>query len=365
MLQRLRVLIIKELLSYFRDPKTRAIILFPPIIQLVIFSFAATMEVNNIDIATIDYDQGSYSQEITERLNHSSFVNEITFVNTSRELNELINQRKILLGLNFPEDFSKKIINREKSELQVIVDGRRANTGQVAFSYINAIVGQANIEISQRAVMPQANVLHWFNPNLSYRWFMVPSLTGTLAMMLALIITALSIARERELGTFDQLLVSPLTPIEIIIGKTIPALLIGTVMGLLMVTAAIVLFGIPFTGNLFLLFMSLIIFNLAVVGVGLSISAFCQTQQQAILGAFSLAVPLILISGFTTPVENMPQWLQLIAEANPLKHFLIIVQSSFLKEAPVHIIFNNVWPMILIALVTLSMATFLVKGRLQ
>jgi ABC-2 type transport system permease protein len=208
-------------------------------------------------------------------------------------------------------------------------------------------------------------VRHWFNPNLIYKWFIVPSLSGILAMLIALLVTALSIARERELGTFDQLLVSPARPIEIIIGKTVPALIIGTFLASVMIAAGVFLFGIPFTGSLLMLLGSVMLFILSMVGIGLMLSSVCQTQQQAILGTFSITVPIVLMSGFVTPVENMSGFLQLIARVNPMTYYLIIVRGSFLKELPATEILNNAWPMALIALVTLSSAIVIVKRRLQ
>ena len=179
-----------------------------------------------------------------------------------------------------------------------------------------------------------ASVRHWFNPNLVYRWFVVPSLAGILVMIVATMITALSIARERELGTFDQLLVSPCTPSEIIIAKCVPAIGVSIVLASAMIGAAIFLFRMPFTGEFGLLLLCLVLFVLSVVGIGLMISSICSTQQQAILGSFSIIVPAVILSGFASPVENMPVFLQWIAECIPLKHFLIILQGSFLKALP-------------------------------
>ena len=200
---------------------------------------------------------------------------------------------------------------------------------------------------------------------LVYRWFTVPGLTGILALFSALLITALSIARERELGTFDQLLVSPTSTPEIIISKSLPALAIGSLLGLLMIAAAAGLFGIPLTGSFGLLAASLVLFILSVVGIGLMISAVSATQQQAILGAFAVGVPSVLMSGFATPVENMPVLLQWLAQGIPLTHFLVIVEGSFLKAMPPGDIFMNLWPLAVIAAVTLTLATMFVRGRLQ
>ena len=205
---------------------------------------------------------------------------------------------------------------------------------------------------------------HWFNPNLNYRWFVVPSLMGMLVMLVSLMVTALSIARERELGTFDQLLVSPCTPTEIIIAKTIPAFCVGMVLASVMLSAGVWVFHVPFTGSLWMLYLCLLLFILSVVGIGLMVSAICSTQQQAILGTFTIAVPTVIMSGFATPIENMPIVLQWLAEGIPLKHFLIILQGSFLKALSPTDILSNMWPMALIAAVTLTLATMLIRSKL-
>ena len=208
-------------------------------------------------------------------------------------------------------------------------------------------------------------VRHWFNPNLIYRWFVVPGLSGILTTFIAMLLTALSIAREREFGTFDQLLVSPCTPTEIIIAKMVPAFLISVLLACAMMAAAVFGFGIPFTGSLPLLLLCLMLFVLSLIGIGLMISSFCATQQQAIMGTFSFVVPTVLLSGFATPVSNMPVFLQWIAEAVPLKHFLIITHGCFLKALPPGEIIANAWPLLVIAVITLGLAVRFVRSRLQ
>lgn len=366
MIGRLKAQVIKELLSYLRDPRSRATLIGPPLVQLFIFSYAVTLDVTNVTIAVLDEDSGRYSHELVARLEGAGFVNRVLYAASAAELESLIDRREALLALRFPADFSRAAGGGHTATAQVIVDGRRANAGQIALGYVNAIASDIGAPLD--AVLPDASptaLRHWFNPNLIYRWFVVPSLSGILAMLVALLVTALSIARERELGTFDQLLVSPARPIEIVIGKTVPALIIGTALGSLMIGAGVFVFGIPFTGSGALLLASLMLFILSMVGIGLMVSSICQTQQQAILGTFSIGVPLILISGFATPVENMPDWLQGVAMASPLKYYLIIVRGSFLKALPAAEVFANAWPMVLIALVTLSSAIVIVRRNLQ
>ncbi len=365
---RLKSQIVKELLSFLRDPKSRMVLIGPPLVQLLVFSFAATLEVRNIDIAVLDQDAGRASYELLARIEASSFVRDIVSVYSTGELTDLMNQGEVLVAVHIPADFSRNVAAGRPAGAQLLVDGRRANSGQIAAGYLSAVI--AGIEgrdfaAPASSASPGIAVRNWFNPNLSYQWFIVPGLAAILAMLTALLVTGLSIAREREMGTFDQLLVSPASPIEIVIGKMVPALIIGTVLALLMVAAGVFLFRIPFSGSLTLLLLSLIVFILSVVGVGLMLSSISRTQQQAILGVFAVAVPVILISGFATPVENMPYALQLLAEASPLKHFLIIVQGSFLKALPPGEVFANLWPMAVIAVATLSTAVVIVQRRLQ
>lgn len=364
---RLKAQITKELLCLLRDPKSRVFLVVPPLMQLLIFSFAATLEVNSVDLVLLNQDGGRWSREVIAQVSAGSFVNSIHTVSGPDEMRRDIDGRKALAGLRFQSDFSRNLTAGKGASIQVILDGRKANAAQITLSYLNSIITSVNGKIHPEITtfMPRAEIRNWFNPNLNYQWFIVPALVGTLAMSSSLIVCALSIARERELGTFDQLLVTPAKPFEIIVGKMIPALMVGSGLGCVMISAGVFIFRIPYNGSLALLLVSLVIFILSVVGIGLMISSICATQQQAILGTFSVIVPLILLSGFATPVENMPAVLQMVAQANPLKHFLTIVQGSFLKSLSAEIVFGDIWPMLLIFLVTFSLAVAFIKGRLQ
>lgn len=371
-LVRLRAQVVKEALSILRDPRSRMVVFAPPLIQLLIFAFAATLEVSNVNIAVHDQDEGRWSYELVSRVDWSGFVAEVRPVTGAHELRELIDRGEVMAGLQIPADFSRKIAAGDTGQVQVLIDGRRSNAGQITLGYLAAIAADVGADVDAGAVhgagttpMQPLAVRHWFNPNLVYQWFIVPGLVGILAFFSALMLTSLSIARERELGTFDQLLVSPASTLEIIVSKSLPALAIGTVLGLVMVAAGAFVFRIPFTGSFALLLLGLVLFIGSVVGIGLMISAVSATQQQAILGAFAVGVPAVLMSGFATPVENMPLVLQWLAQAIPLTHFLVIVHGSVLKAMPPNEILSNLWPLAAIALVTLTAATFFVRRRLQ
>lgn len=373
---RLRTQILKELLSTLRDPRARMVLIGPPLMQLVIFSYAATLDVRNVNVAVLDQDRGAVAREWVERVDAAWFVDALEPVENLEALADRIDRQEVLIGLHIPSNFSTNAALGRTASVQVILDGRRANAAQIASGYLGTIAQDLSLQLrtgglsgglenTASQASPSAVVRHWFNPNLIYMWFIVPSLSGILAMMIALLVTALSIARERELGTFDQLLVSPATSLEIILGKTVPAVLIGMALASVMILAGIFVFRVPFQGSFPLLFASLLLFILSVVGIGLMLSAICQTQQQAILGTFAIAIPIVLISGFATPVENMPAGLQSLAEFSPLKHYLVIVQGSFLKALPPAEVYANAWPMAVLATITLTSAVVVVQRRLQ
>ncbi|MCB1740855.1 MAG: ABC transporter permease [Gammaproteobacteria bacterium] len=368
---RVRALVIKELLMILRDPRGRMVVIVPPLMQLLIFAFAATLEVKNVHVAVLDSDHGRWSHEIVQRLQGSPVFQRVLQVDGVQSLAPLIDRQSVLIAIHLPQDFSADIEAGRGASLQLILDGRRSNAAQVVQGYVSRIIDDLNQEIA-RGGQPDVStgarrgvllLRNWFNPNLHYHWFTVPSLIGTIGMLVGLSVTALSVARERELGTFDQLLVSPLRPVEIVIGKTLPSLLIGLVHGLVFLLVAVWVFRIPFTGSLTLLFASLAVYLVAVIGIGLFISSLAATQQQGFLGAFVFAAPAILLSGFATPVQNMPDWLQWLTLLNPLRHFLVIVNGVFTKAMPAPTVIDNAWPLLLIAVVTMSVAGWLFRRR--
>lgn len=370
MLHRLRALIIKELLAILRDKRSRLVLVVPPLMQMIVFSFAATLEVKNVAIGILNSDHGQASRELAQRFHGSRTFRYITYLDGVEEIAPLIDAQKAIMVLHIGGDFSRLVESGRPADVQFILDGRRSNAAQIVQGYASRIVSQFNADLamqSKTAGAPSVELVsrNWFNPNLSYIWHTVPSLIGVLTTLIGLIVTGLSVARERELGTFDQLLVSPLKPFEILLGKTIPAFFLACCEGTLILTVAVFVFRVPFNGSVILLFAGLAAFLFSIVGVGLFISSLAKTQQQAVLGAFVFMVPAMLMSGFATPVENMPPWLQMVAEANPLKHFMIIIKGVFLKDMPAALVASNTWPILVIALFTLGCASWLFRIRLE
>jgi ABC-2 type transport system permease protein len=366
---RLKALVWKELLAVLRDPKGRAILIGPPIVQLVVFSYAATLEVRNVDLMLLNRDAGHWGEELVERIEGSPRFRHVMLTDSPQEIRDAIDHQSVTAAITVGPDFSRTIEAGESANVQILLDGRRSNAAQIVSGYITQIVLALADETPagerRAAAMIEIVPRYWFNPNLIYQWFMVPNLIANIALLIGLIVTALSIARERELGTFDQLMVSPLRTREIVIGKLTPPMLIGLFHMTVYILAAVFIFAVPLRGSLVLLYASSLFYLASIAGIGLFISALSMTQQQAILGAFLFLVPATLLSGFATPIENMPNWLQPITVVNPMRYFLVIVKGIFLKDIPLSEVLRQTLPLFAIAVVTLGAASWLFRRRLE
>jgi drug efflux transport system permease protein len=367
-LKRVLTVVYKELLAILRDKKGRTILIVPPLIQLMIFGVAATLDVKNATIGVLNRDSGEQAIELIQRFSGSPTFTSVIHLGAVEEIAPFIDNQKGIMVLSIDEQFSRRLDAGLPANVQLILDGRKSNSSQIVAGYAQTILDDFDRDFMATAGLPQRNSVliprNWYNPNLVYTWFMVPNLTGALLSVIALLVTSLSVAREREVGTFEQVLVSPLSVGEIMLGKTIPALILSLAEGSIIILAAVLVFRVPFEGSVLLLYTGMFIFVLSIIGVGLFISALSHTQQQAILGTFVFMAPAILLSGFATPIENMPEWLQVITYANPLRYYLVIVKGVMLKAMPAAIVWNNIWQMALIAACTLSGASWFFRRRL-
>lgn len=367
--KRTLALIHKEILAVWRDKKSRFVLILPPLFQLFIFAFAATLDVQNVTIGILNRDNGEQAFELVQRFHGAPTFKHIVYLNSVPEIKPFIDNQRGLMVVSIDQQFSRNLDAGNAANVQLILDGRKSNTAQILVGYATALIEQFNLDFAKRSGISLQNTeivpRTWFNPNLIYYWYNVPSLCGILTMLVGLVVTALSVARERELGTFDQLLVSPLQPHEILLGKAIPAIIIAMAEGSIIVLAGIFIFQIPFNGSLWLLYGSMFFYICAIVGVGLFISSLCSTQQQAILGAFVFMTPAVLLSGFATPIENMPDWLQVITYANPPRYFIAVARGIFLKGMPAEMVFEQTWPMAVIAVFTLTGASWFFRRRLE
>jgi len=364
-MRRLLAMIVKEAWALLRDPKSRLVLIMPPLLQLFIFTFATTLDVRNVDVGIYDRSSGVHSSELVSRLAGSPNFREIRRLTSPDDLQRAIDGQEVIAALVIDEDFDRAVNKGEPASVGIVLDGRRSNAAQIVAGYIGRIAAEVGADASVRPPAGGTVVTNWFNASLDYIWFTLPSLIAIIVSVAGLAITSQSVARERELGTFDQLMVSPLRVHEILIGKMVPPLLIGMFNGTLYLIVAQLVFGIPFSGSLLLFYVSLTTYMLALIGVGLFVSSLSMTQQQAFLGSFVVTTPLILLSGYATPIDNMPGWLQTVTYLNPARYFLNIVQGLFLKAMPLEVVLHQLWPLACIALVTLSASAWLFRARME
>jgi ABC-2 type transport system permease protein len=366
-MRRILTLIRKELQALLRDRQGRMLLIVPVVLQLAIFPFASTLEVKNNTLAVFNEDAGAESAELIQRLCRAQAFTQILYLDSEPGLRRVIDEQEALIVLRFAPDFSRAVNGGRPIAIQAILDGRRSNSAQIALGHIQRILlGYLEDRNAQRneVALSQLLVRHWFNPNLDYVRHIIPSLVAIITTISTLVVTSLSVAREREHGTFDQLLVSPLTPGMIMAGKTVPALLVAMFQATIILSAGVFIYRIPFEGSLALLYGSMIFYILALAGIGLLISSICSTQQQAFLGVFSFMMPAVMLSGFPSPIENMPLWLQYVDWFNPLRHFIVIVKGVFLKDIGSAALFHMLWPLLVIAALTLSVADWMFRRRL-
>lgn len=368
-LQRILALARKELLALLRDAASRAVLIGPPIIQLVVFGYAATFDLKNIPLVVYNQDTGVGSRDLIARFTGSPNFHLLRAVHSQQELAAAINGESALLAIDIGPDFTMRLERGQSAEIQLILDGRDSNTAAMASGYAQAIVRAFNESRIARGGGTSASTVlmerAWFNPNLESRWFIVPGICGILTLLVSMLTTGLSVAREREMGTFDQLLVTPLRPAEILLGKALPGFLVGIFEGSLIILMAVFWFHVPMTGSLLALYFGLFCFLLSTVGIGLMISALAVTQQQGLLGVFLFMVPAIVLSGFATPIANMPAAVQSITWMDPLRYFLVILRACFLRGADGSLLWPEYLPLIVIGLVSMTIAGQLFRRRLN
>jgi len=368
-MHRIGVLIWKELLAVLRDRRSRISILLPPLIQLFIFAYAATLDVKNVTIGILNRDNGEQAFELVQEFHGSPIFTHIHYLQSVEEIAPFLDEQKGLMVVSIDERFSRDLDAKKPAQVQLILDGRKSNSTQILYGYAAQILQRYNDRVEHKmGVVPENVALiprNWFNPNVLFLWYNIPCLVGTLSMLACLVVTTQSVARERELGTFDQLLVSPLSPREITIGKIVPGILIGMGEGILMWGFGTFFFGVPFMGSFLLFLLSLFVYVSAISGVGLFISSLSATQQQAMLGTFTFMLPAVLLSGFATPIENMPNWLQPMTYLIPLRYMLVILKGIFLKGMSADVVWHNLWPMMVIGVGTLVGAGLCFRRRLQ
>lgn len=364
-LRRLVNLCRKELVGLLKDPSSRSILIFPSLVQSILFGYAATFNLTNVPYALLDQSHGGVATQLIARFDGTGVFHRVATLQAPADIARVIESGQALLVLQIGPEFESHLTRGESAPLQVILDGRNSTTAWFAASYINTVVAGYNATLPGAQSPPLTIRTHaWYNPNFETRWSILLAMIAALSMMQTLLLSALCVAQERESGTFDQLLVTPCSLAEIIIGKAIPSVLVGLIQSTLVLVVCLFWFNIPMAGSLISLYLGLLIFMVACVGIGLSISAVCTTMQQAVLYSFVLIMPLMLLSGLATPVENMPGVLQIATYANPLRFGIDIVRRVYLEGASLLSIWHDLIPLITISAITLPLAGWLFRHRL-
>jgi len=369
MWERLRNMLIKEFLQVLRDPKMRGVIFVMPLLQVMVFGYAVTTDVRNVPVAVLDFDQSVASRELLSRFSASGYFR---FVSQTRNVNDathLLDKESVGAILRIDQGFEEDLRAGRTAKLQVIADGTDSNTAGIVLGYTGRIAGEfsgkvlltrfsrlrgegplpGNVELISRA---------WFNENLESRNFYVPGVIAIIVMLVTLMLTSMAIVREKEIGTIEQLLVSPITPAEFILGKTLPFALIGYADVLLVAALGVFWFEVPIRGSLPLLLVATTFYLMTTLGIGLFISTVSRTQQQAMMSVFFFYFPAVLLSGFMFPIANMPPPVRFLTYANPLRYFLVILRGIFLKGAGT----ATLWPP-MAALLAMGLLTLLVTTR--
>ena len=367
-LRRVFALVKKELLAVLKDPSSRFILFAPAVVYGVLYGYAATYDLNHVPYAVLDSSHSPLSAELLSRVDGTGMFRRVATLVTPVEIREVIDSQRALMVIQISPRFEAQLLAGEAVPIQLILDARNSTTANAAAAYVGAIVDAFNAEQRQRRGAPgpmlDVESRAWYNPNLETRWNFMPALIATLSMLQTILLSALSVAREREQGTFDQLLVTPMSPTEILIGKALPPVLIGLIQSTLVLLVTRFWFQVPMAGSLLTLYVGLTVFTFAGVGIGLSISALAATMQQAMLYAFVLLMPMMLLSGLTTPVANMPKALQLATLGNPMRFGIDLARRVYLEGVGLGTIAADLVPLLAIAAITLPAAAWLFRNRL-
>ncbi|MDR1234050.1 MAG: ABC transporter permease [Holosporales bacterium] len=355
-------LIRKELINLLREPKSFFMIFFPIVLFLTVFVFATTRDVENAAIVVFNQDSGKYSRDLLEDIINTKAFKEVIYVDSEKDVAQNISNENSFIGLTFPQDFSKKIIKKEGAEIQVVLDGRRTNAATITSGYINNIFERFKAKIAGPFIsgMPRLTIRTWYNPNKDPIWFSITNLICMIIISQAISLTSLSFAREKEEGTLDQLLVSPIKPLGILIGKVTPSIIISLFMGMCVMFLGNLLYSVPIRGSILLMFFAISMYIISVVGIGVIIAAFANTQQQAMLGTFILQMPLSSLSGIMSPTEGIPNYyLQLFSICNPIVYANKLVKGIMLKNMSLQSAMESIYPLIIIAVVLLVVSTII------
>lgn len=361
-------MVLKEFIQIFRDKRMKAIVFVIPLLQTMVFGYAVTTDVNNIPTAIYDLDKSFESRELSRRLEASGYFNIIYAPESTAEIQNLLDKGKITVAIQINRGFSADIKRQIQTPVQILVDGTDSNTATVAMDYANRIIMKYAADLIGHNPVPAKIVLHsraWYNPELKSKNYNVPGVIAMVIMLTSLLLTSMAVVREREIGTMEQLMVTPLKPIELILGKTIPFAIIAFFDMILITAFGVLKFDIPIRGSLLILPIATAIYLLSVLGTGLFISTIAKTQQQALMATFLFYMPAVLLSGFMFPIENMPIVFQYATYINPLRYFLVIIRGLFLKGNGIAILWPQMTSLFVLGTAVMTLSSLRFKKRME
>jgi ABC-2 type transport system permease protein len=379
MLGRITNVMIKEFIELWRDKWGRVRLIVPPLLQLLLFGYAATFEVYHVSTAVLDLDHTQESRELIARFTSSNRFDIVRRAQTQEEVEAMIDRSDAAVALVIHAGFANLLRKGQQAPLQVLVDGTNSNTALIALGYINTIAGgfsqdyaadlAQHVRGAQGAKLAGVQVRveqrPWFNPDFNGRWFFVPGVIATITLVMIVNLTAFAVVREREVGTLEQIMVSPIRPAEFILGKTVPYFVVGLGLAALITIAGIFWFEVPFVGNPLVFILGTMLYLLSLLALGLLISTVCTTQQQAFATNFFVLNPLFILSGFSFPISSMPEVLQWFTYVNPLRYFLIVIRGTFLKGIGLAILWPQFAAMAGIAFVLLTLCILRFRKSLE
>jgi ABC-2 type transport system permease protein len=378
MLSRIINILVKEFIQLWRDKWGRFRLIAPPLIQLLLFGYAATFEVYHVSTAVLDLDRTQESRELVARFTSSNRLNIVKRAQSQDEIDRMIDRSDAAVALVIHAGFANLLRKGQEAPLQVLVDGTNSNTALIALGYINTIASEFSQDYAVglmqhvQGIKGMNNIVQvtvaqrpWYNPDFNGRWFFVPGVIATITLVMVVNLTAFAVVREREVGTLEQIMVSPIRPAEFILGKTVPFFVVGVGIAGLITIVGILWFQIPFVGNPFVFIFGTMLYLLSLLALGLLISTVCSTQQQAFATNFFVLNPFFILSGFSFPISSMPDALQWFTYVNPLRYFLVVIRGTFLKGVGLDILWPDFLAMAAIAAVLLTVSILRFRKSLE
>ncbi|MFH0856062.1 MAG: ABC transporter permease [Candidatus Omnitrophota bacterium] len=367
MLERVRAILIKEFKQIFRDPRMKTVIFVTPLLQIILFGYAANKDINYVPTAIFDRDNTKESRQLLRRFTYSKYFVPEHYIFSDKEQNLMLDKGLASVVIHIDRGFGRNINAGKDASIQLAFDGTDSNTAMVIMGYANTVVGDYQLDLLKEQAEARGWTNNtakvdlrdraWFNGNLISRDYYLPGVIATIVTMMSLLLTAMAIVKEKEIGTMEQLIVSPIKPLELIAGKLFPFGIIALAQIILITILGVLWFHIPLRGNLLLLLLSTCVYLFTTLGIGLFISTVSSTQQEAMMSVFLFYMPAVLLSGFAYPIANMPQLIQWFTFINPLRYFMVVVRSLFLKGVGIDVLWPQLAPLLIIGFIIISIST--------